>query len=53
MAKKPLSISIDLSSFGQVIKFGANSTKALTTLLTDFNAVAFPILNFSQIDLKI
>lgn len=48
----PLDISIAFSSLGHLIKTGAKSIKAFTTLLTDLKAVARPILNFSQIDLQ-
>jgi len=51
VAKNPFLMIIDLSSLGQAIKAGARISKALTTLLTHFNAVALPTLNFSQIDL--
>lgn len=49
---KPVITSSTLSFFDHVIKRGASLTIALVTLLTDFNAVALPTLNFSQIDLN-
>lgn len=49
----PLITSSTLLPSGHVIKRGANLTNAFITLLTAFNAVALPTLNFSQMDLYI
>jgi len=51
VAKYPFLITIDLSTLSHAIKASARMTKALTTLLTHFNAVALPTLHFLQIDM--